>query len=155
MPRLAANLGDIDGIDDSTFYTLILTDPDAPSRENPTYREWLHWVVKNVKVTNRRRVDVEAGDTVVEYVSSAPPKDTGKHRYVFLLFEQKNGYIDCSDEQVLVARGGKGEGRPKFNTQKFIQDNNLGRLVGSNYYLAEYDDYVPKVYEMLNSKRDL
>lgn len=28
-----------------SFYTLILTDPDAPNRKNPTRREWNHWLV--------------------------------------------------------------------------------------------------------------
>lgn len=111
--------------------------------------------MKNVRITNKRRVDVKGGNTVVEYVSSAPPPDSGKHRYVFLLFEQNDGFVDCSNEQVLIAHGGGGKGRANFNTQKYIKDNNLGRLIASNYYFAEYDDYVPKVYEMLNSKKDL
>lgn len=28
-----------------SYYTLILTDPDAPSRKNPIRREWHHWLV--------------------------------------------------------------------------------------------------------------
>lgn len=27
------------------FYTLIMTDPDAPSRANPVRREFRHWLV--------------------------------------------------------------------------------------------------------------
>lgn len=33
-----------------SFYTLILTDPDAPSRKNPTRREWNHWLVSNHEI---------------------------------------------------------------------------------------------------------
>lgn len=29
----------------SSFYLLCMTDPDAPSRKEPTYREWHHWLV--------------------------------------------------------------------------------------------------------------
>ena len=34
--------------DPNSFYTLIMTDPDAPSRENPKMREWHHWLVVNI-----------------------------------------------------------------------------------------------------------
>ncbi|KPJ07781.1 Phosphatidylethanolamine-binding protein-like F40A3.3 [Papilio machaon] len=32
----------------NTFYTVAMTDPDAPSRKEPTFREWHHWLVGNV-----------------------------------------------------------------------------------------------------------
>lgn len=28
-----------------SYYTLLLTDPDAPSRKKPIRREWHHWLV--------------------------------------------------------------------------------------------------------------
>lgn len=31
-----------------SLYTLCMTDPDAPSRQNPKYREWHHWLVVNI-----------------------------------------------------------------------------------------------------------
>lgn len=30
--------------DPQAFYTVILTDPDAPSRDLPAFREFIHWV---------------------------------------------------------------------------------------------------------------
>lgn len=32
-----------------SYYTLIMADPDAPSRQNATYRSYLHWLVVNSK----------------------------------------------------------------------------------------------------------
>jgi hypothetical protein len=32
-------------VTDEATYTLVMTDPDAPSRANPKFREWRHWVV--------------------------------------------------------------------------------------------------------------
>ena len=32
-------------------YLLMMVDPDAPSRENPIKRSWLHWMVINIKGT--------------------------------------------------------------------------------------------------------
>ena len=35
-------------VEHHTFYTIVMADPDAPSRKNPTKREWLHWMVVNI-----------------------------------------------------------------------------------------------------------
>nr|KJB37170.1 hypothetical protein B456_006G192300 [Gossypium raimondii] len=37
----------IDGLPDQ-FYTLVMTDPDAPSPSEPTMREWVHWIVSDI-----------------------------------------------------------------------------------------------------------
>jgi hypothetical protein len=34
------------GEEKETRYTLVMVDPDAPSRAEPKYREWRHWVVR-------------------------------------------------------------------------------------------------------------
>ena len=69
--------------DADSFYTLIMTDPDAPSRAEPTFREWHHWLVGNIPGNN-----LKDGTTLSEYIGSGPPKDTGLHRYVFVLYKQ-------------------------------------------------------------------
>ena len=51
------------------FYTLVMTDPDAPSRMEPTFREFRHWLVVNIPGN-----DIENGETVMEYIGSGPPK---------------------------------------------------------------------------------
>jgi phosphatidylethanolamine-binding protein (PEBP) family uncharacterized protein len=35
--------------DADALYTVIKTDPDAPSREDPKWGEWLHWIVTDIK----------------------------------------------------------------------------------------------------------
>ncbi|KAJ0816079.1 putative phosphatidylethanolamine-binding protein [Helianthus annuus] len=58
----------IGGVDMRSAYTIILTDPDAPSPSDPYLREHLHW----------------------EIVSYEKPNPLiGIHRYVFLLFKQR------------------------------------------------------------------
>lgn len=69
--------------DPNKFYTLVMTDPDAPSRIEPTYREFKHWVVVNIPGN-----DVVKGENLAEFVGSGPPMGTGLHRYVFLVYEQ-------------------------------------------------------------------
>lgn len=60
-----------------TLYTIIMTDPDAPSREEPLFREYVHWVVTNIPGDN-----VLQGDVVLSYVGAAPPMNSGYHRSV-------------------------------------------------------------------------
>jgi phosphatidylethanolamine-binding protein (PEBP) family uncharacterized protein len=52
---------------------ICVTDPDAPSRKEHTYREWHHWLVGNIPGK-----DVSKGETLSEYVGSGPPPKTGK-----------------------------------------------------------------------------
>lgn len=43
-PRQVKDIPEVQWNSDAeSFYTLCLTDPDAPSRKTPTYREWHHW----------------------------------------------------------------------------------------------------------------
>lgn len=71
------------------YYTLMMVDPDAPSRENHPFREVRHWLVFNIPESA-----IKSGDHVSEYRGSGPPKGTGLHRYVFLVFKQPNGRIE-------------------------------------------------------------
>merc|ERR1719184_345034 len=65
------------------FYTLIMHDPDAPSRKEPKFREWSHWILGNIPGT-----DVAQAEILSDYVGSGPPEGTGLHRYVFLVYKQ-------------------------------------------------------------------
>lgn len=50
-PKLTHNMPQVDwdvGLDGDEYYTLMLVDPDAPSRADPKFREWVHWVVCNI-----------------------------------------------------------------------------------------------------------
>ncbi|XP_075919555.1 phosphatidylethanolamine-binding protein 1-like isoform X1 [Petromyzon marinus] len=60
-----------DGCDPKSLYTIILTDPDAPSRDKPKFREWHHYLVMNVPGN-----DISRGDVLSEYVGSGPPQGT-------------------------------------------------------------------------------
>ncbi|KXJ70301.1 hypothetical protein RP20_CCG024159 [Aedes albopictus] len=81
--------------DPGALYTLVMTDPDAPTRATPKMREWKHWVVINVPGS-----DVAAGETVAEYIGSAPPENSGLHRYVFLVYKQSRGRMRWSEPKL-------------------------------------------------------
>lgn len=125
--------------DDESFYTLIMTDPDAPSRKNPIRREWHHWLVVNIPGK-----DVEKGETLSEYVPSAPPKNSGLHRYVFLVFKQP-GKLTFDEPHKSNTDGNRGN----FSTKKFAEKYKLGNPVAGNFFQAQYDDSVPAVHKQL------
>jgi len=125
----------------SDYYTLIMTDPDAPSRAEPKIREFKHWVVVNIPGN-----DVAGGEALAEYVGSGPPKDTGLHRYVFLLYKQ-TGKLQF--DGVRVSNKSR-RNRPKFHAAKFAEHHQLGNPVAGTFYQAQYDDYVPTLHAQLS-----
>ncbi|CAD6244710.1 GSCOCG00013434001-RA-CDS [Cotesia congregata] len=126
--------------DSGSFYTLCMTDPDAPSRKQPTYREWHHWLVGNIPGN-----DLSKGEVLSEYIGSGPPEGTDLHRYVFLVYKQPQKLT--FDEQRLTNRSGNN--RAKFSISKFAEKYNLGAPIAGNFYQAAYDDYVPILYKQL------
>lgn len=88
---------------------------------------------------------ISSGDTICEYIGSGPPQGFGIHRYIFLVFKQSNG------KQVFdlpFASKYTREGRLSTETRKLITDYDL-QLIAGNFYLAQYDDYVPILHEQM------
>ncbi|CAL9782609.1 unnamed protein product, partial [Musa acuminata subsp. burmannicoides] len=111
---------EIGGDDMRSFYTLILTDPDAPSPSDPRSREHLHWIVTDIPGTT----NVSFGEEIVGY--EAPKPFIGIHRYVFVLFKQKG-------RQTVYAPAS----RDHFSTRDFSEENGLGLTVAAVYFNAQ------------------
>ncbi|CAK1541414.1 unnamed protein product [Leptosia nina] len=124
------------------FYTLAMTDPDAPSRVEPKFREWHHWLVGNIPGAN-----VSSGETLSAYVGSGPPEGTGLHRYVFLVYKQP-GKLTFDEPRLPNTSGDK---RAMFSIAKFAEKYKLGDPIAGNFYQAQYDDYVPILYKQLGA----
>lgn len=123
-----------------SFYTLCMTDPDAPSRSDPQYREWHHWLISNIPGT-----DIAKGEILSDYVGSGPPEKSGLHRYVFLVYKQP-GKLTFDEPRLTNTSG---DNRGCFKIQKFVEKYNLGAPIAGNFYQAEWDDYVPVLYKQL------
>ncbi|RZC41298.1 PBP domain containing protein [Asbolus verrucosus] len=126
--------------DDDALYTVCMTDPDAPSRQAPEFREWQHWLVGNIPGNN-----IDQGDVLSAYIGSGPPKGTGLHRYVFLVYKQ-DGKINFDERRLSNTSE---DGRSGFSIRKFAEKYQLGRPVAGNVYQAQWDDYVPTLYKQL------
>ncbi|XP_018796164.1 PREDICTED: protein D1-like isoform X2 [Bactrocera latifrons] len=109
--------------DQDSFYTLIMSDPDAPSRHAPKFREILS-----------------------AYVGSGPPKNSGLHRYVFLLYKQK-GKLEFNEARI---GNNSREERPNFRAANFASKYDLDYPVAGNFYQAQWDEYVPFVHKQLS-----
>ena len=119
-----------DGDDD--FYTILMVDPDAPSRSNPVMAEWLHWLVVNVK-NNFNNINGEDTTTIMDYAGPTPPRRTRDHRYCIYVFKQLGG----QDPNLASLQFD----RPKFNTRAFLESDGADlRLIGANKFLANYDN---------------
>ncbi|XP_076308229.1 protein D3-like isoform X2 [Tachypleus tridentatus] len=124
------------------FYTLCMTDPDAPSRQNSKFREWHHWLIVNIPGK-----DICKGEVLSEYIGSAPPKGTGLHRYVFVVYKQP----ECLNPTEKRLTNTSGHHRGNFKIQDFAAKYRLGDPWAGNFYQAQWDEYVPKLYEQLSN----
>ncbi|XP_006456376.1 hypothetical protein AGABI2DRAFT_211293 [Agaricus bisporus var. bisporus H97] len=126
--------------DGEVRYTLVMTDPDAPKRFEPKFREWRHWVITGLQVTNTQpgKADVvyaaKTKPATTPYWPPGPPPESGLHRYTFLLFEEPKGGVTIP--QGAVEYGTALEQRRSWNAMKFAGQYNL-KLVGANFFLCQ------------------
>ncbi|KAJ8752902.1 hypothetical protein K2173_008637 [Erythroxylum novogranatense] len=111
---------EIGGEDMRAAYTLIMTDPDAPSPSDPSLREHLHWMVTDIPGTT----DVSFGREIVSY--EIPRPVVGIHRYAFILFKQRGRQTVRPPTS-----------RDYFNTRRFSEENGLGLPVAAVYFNAQ------------------
>ncbi|XP_073396196.1 protein MOTHER of FT and TFL1 isoform X2 [Physcomitrium patens] len=128
-----------DNSEGNNYYTLIMTDPDAPSPSEPSLREWLHWIVTDIpgnsggsettsgfswlqeQVTHTS----SSGRELVPYMGPRPP--IGIHRYAFILFKQPSTPFLISPPTV----------RNNFSTRNFASHYGLGLPVAATYCNAQ------------------
>ncbi|KAF9088250.1 hypothetical protein BGX29_007016 [Mortierella sp. GBA35] len=113
------------------LFTLIMTDPDAPSRKDPKMREYRHWVIANISGTSDfQPANVAQGAVVSPYMGPAPPAGSGPHRYIFLLYKQTPSTNVAALTTPLAPQ------RQGFKAKQFSSQAHL-ELVGANYFFAE------------------
>ncbi|CAM0912094.1 unnamed protein product [Alopecurus aequalis] len=115
--QMAGRVGDL--------FTLVMTDPDAPSPSEPTMKEWLHWLVVNIP----GGADPSQGQEVVPYMAPCPP--LGIHRYVLVLFQQKARVAAPASGTDAAAV------RARFSTRAFAERHDLGLPVAAMYFNAQ------------------
>ncbi|KAI6137107.1 phosphatidylethanolamine-binding protein [Pisolithus sp. B1] len=122
---------------DEVSYTLVMTDPDAPSRKNPRLAQWRHWVVTGIKAPHPTEAvsgHLSARFTeppVTPYYCPAPPPGTGPHRYVLLLYREPA--IGLRIPPDAPERRNSPERRAKWDAAAFAEEYGL-KLVAANFF---------------------
>ena len=135
--------------DAATLHTLMMVDPDAPSRDKPTQGEWLHWLVYDIPGN-----DTALGTTLVEYAPPAPKPCPAsdelclsEHRVTFILWEQSHGPLQLhAEDKAIGARDTKG--RAKYKARDFAARHRLGMHLAMNFLETRHDSGDGKFYEM-------
>ncbi|KAK4506652.1 hypothetical protein PRZ48_000384 [Zasmidium cellare] len=118
--------------------TLALTDPDAKSRDDPKWSEMCHWIATNITLTSDGKIDAtQAFDEIVPYKAPAPPKKTGKHRYVFVALTPKNGTHEPLHLRAPADRQHWGYGKERIGVRQWAEDNGLA-VIGANFFYAQH-----------------
>ncbi|KAE8722436.1 Protein MOTHER of FT and TF 1 [Hibiscus syriacus] len=112
----------IDGLPDQ-LYTLVMTDPDAPSPSEPSMREWVHCRV-HVEISVLQPATALLRKELLAYMGPRP--QVGIHRYILVLFQQKG---PLGAVQQLASRA-------NFSTRFFADHLNLG-LPATVYFNAQ------------------
>lgn len=128
-------------------YVVTLTDPDAPSRDNPEWSEMCHWIGANISISERKvsilpmpifssdeALATNRPDEVIEYKPPGPPKKTGKHRYVFLVFAPKNGTTAPLHLNKPKDRRHWGTGKERGGVKDWARENGLVPVAANFVY---------------------
>lgn len=109
-------------------YTLIMIDPDSPSKGNANCRYYLGWAVSDIEgrsLRNGVNWQVAEGKLVKKYEAPNPEPGSGPHRYQFILYQQRYPY-----GPVRLAEENK-ESRCGFNPLVFARKNRLDIIATS------------------------
>nr|XP_018905789.1 PREDICTED: protein D1-like [Bemisia tabaci]XP_018905790.1 PREDICTED: protein D1-like [Bemisia tabaci]XP_018905791.1 PREDICTED: protein D1-like [Bemisia tabaci]XP_018905793.1 PREDICTED: protein D1-like [Bemisia tabaci]XP_018905794.1 PREDICTED: protein D1-like [Bemisia tabaci]XP_018905795.1 PREDICTED: protein D1-like [Bemisia tabaci]XP_018905796.1 PREDICTED: protein D1-like [Bemisia tabaci] len=113
-------------------YTLIMIDPDYPSRrDRKKERQWHHWLVVDIPGNTFIK-----GTILSEYIPVEAKNNTGIHRYVFLVYEQPRGEIKYEEIHTIAVP--VDSLRSPFSCREFAEKYNMTGPVAGNFFLSQY-----------------
>ncbi|KAI0899418.1 PEBP-like protein [Annulohypoxylon nitens] len=126
--------------DSDMTYAIVITDPDAPSRGNPEWSEFCHFIATGVKISSSESlVPSSSLKDIVSYRPPGPPAKTGKHRYVFLLLAPANGTSDSLNLSTPSDRKNWGTGKARHGVRDWAEENGL-EPVAANFIYAQNEE---------------
>jgi len=127
---------------------IALTDPDAPSRDDPKWSEMAHWLAIGVpmdrttlpavyQLSNDKDKEPTHGLVdILPYKPPGPPSKTGKHRYVFIAFSPLNGTSEPLHLSVPKERRHWGFEGERMGVRQWAAENGLVPI-GANFVYAQ------------------
>ncbi|KAI1467471.1 PEBP-like protein [Daldinia caldariorum] len=128
-------------------YTITITDPDAPSRDNPEWSEFCHLIATGLDISSSSPSSESTTTSlrpsslnyIMPYKPPGPPPKTGKHRYVFLLFAPANGTTDPLHPTKPEDRKHWGTGKARHGVRDWAEENGL-KPVAANFIYAQNEE---------------
>lgn len=126
------------------LFTLVLTDPDAPTKGDEKWSEYCHYLSTDVQLVafDSENTDFSAqqqlttaslsGTDLFPYMGPGPPPKTGPHRYTFLLYKQKPGV----EPKAPTDRPNWGTGIPGYGAAEYAEKYSL-TLWAVNFFYAQ------------------
>ncbi|KAI2618009.1 putative protease inhibitor [Hypomontagnella submonticulosa] len=117
-------------------YLVIGIDLDAPFPSFAFLGPILHWIQPGLKTSEEGGVSLKSADPfIANYAAPGPPPGSSPHRYVFLLYEQPEGF----DGKKYAPPNGKNlgiGGRMRWNLDAWEKDAKLGPVLAVNYFTS-------------------
>ncbi|ORY58708.1 phosphatidylethanolamine-binding protein [Pseudomassariella vexata] len=122
-------------------YAVTLTDPDAPSRDNPKWAEMCHFIASGFATTlssddSCSSLELTNLTDIMPYKAPGPPPKTGKHRYVFLVFAPANSTTSPLNLTKPEDRQHWGTGKQRHGVRDWAHENDLVP-VAANFVYAQ------------------
>lgn len=117
------------------YYSVLMTDSDAPTPSDPSESPFLHWLVVNIKGS------LESGEERISYKPPSPPAGSKPHRYTIEIYRQP-GKVSAAPIK----------NRTKFNRLAFSRDNE--RVASITFRVSNQDQYTVDVSPVPTSRFD-
>lgn len=122
---------------ESSLYTLLLFDIDWPSPDENSTNVYLHWAVHNLKSNITVRQNKLKDESSVEYRGVAAPYKSGKHKYVYLLFNQKQLILK---NETIHSCTSTFEDQNVANLLESVSSLGFRSIVGGTYFTSMWDN---------------
>lgn len=155
LPATAA-AGAANGTAAAARYIVFMIDPDAPTPQNPTSAQIIHWLQADLVLTTSTSSSTSNSSSsaaslaitnltapLIPYARPMPPTTSIAHRYIQYLFAQPPGFSVPAP-----AAGFSATNRSMFNIEHFVAAAGLASPLAANYmYIANMTGAsVPALY---------
>nr|XP_005329378.2 phosphatidylethanolamine-binding protein 4 isoform X1 [Ictidomys tridecemlineatus] len=118
-------------------YTLMMVDPDAPSRSEPTKKYWRHWLVTDIKGNDLKKGNIQ-GQVLTPYKPPSPPAKSGFHRYQLLVYLQER-------DEVISLLPKESKSRGSWNMESFLNRFHLREPEASTQFMTQNSQDSPMI----------
>ncbi|XP_030629787.1 LOW QUALITY PROTEIN: large ribosomal subunit protein mL38 [Chanos chanos] len=126
--------------EDDSLWTLLLTSPDEHLEDGE--QEYVHWLVGNIPGSA-----VQSGEEVCNYFPPLPPKGTGFHRYIFILFKQEASVDFGADRRPSPCHSLR---ERTFSTLQFYRKHQeVLTPAGLAFFQCQWDESVTQTFHTL------